>query len=918
MTVFQIRQFLNLRDDEHSQLVYTDNLVQNDMIHLEALAEKRTHIIRWILLSGWLILLVLIIVPKGGIYRPVICNDLSICNDSISNDIFWNIILPLVLLCIVFSHAFWRRICPLSFVSQLARAVGRQRCRTGASGKKRLVFVEERSWLGKHHIQLQWSLLIAGLCIRILVANSSGIVLAVMCSAAIIGALVTGWSYAGKAWCQYFCPLGVVQQVITGPRSLPGRDAHINQLSRTTQSMCRTSSGEQGQTDNSACVACIKPCMDIDAERQYWTNLQGKRGLNWAWYSYPGLVISFFLLIESYAPKGVRFEGLNYLKSHLYTYDNRLTTLAWDSITPSGWIYTPRLIAIPLVITLSAIISQQLFSQLELWQQRRLGRLAQHQSGVGIARNIAIHRTRLISTVIAVNSYFLFKGSPFPIKGDRDDAVFKLLVMAVMAMWLYRGWHRDQSLYERESTSTSLRKQLSKLGVQLPKLLGGRQLNELSPSEVFILAKALPIKAKSERQSIYSNVLREQLEQGRLERRSALVKLEELRISLGLSEEDHRSILVVLTAKYPKLQELSAMDLAGLELRQSAVTEEIEDILRLLNQRSLTPDILPEVLNSHLERIRLESGLDEVHWQETIKKFAPDSNRSALELQHLYFTLDQLVSEHWSLFQASAESPLLLPLLLSIDHQIAALLPPLVYLQDLILANSKRGAPSAEQLNALSFVSDNVITFLRSEDDTTLALNNWLADYQRPSLFPQEIITADDILIRLTRDTSDMATQQWAMALRRSETPGHSLLILELMTSVAGRKLMSLLEPKTLLRLEKLGLIRNWMPTNEIDLPLAEVGLILSGGFLKDGQYLVEAANKIEDPMTFLGLLDYLNGPPHSRPREVIKASEHGLQAIVFKRNSFQELLDVSPILEAEITRQLALACRDSKTEKIH
>ena len=181
----------------------------------------------------------------------------------------------------------------------------------------------ESSWLGRHHIQLQWGLLIAGLSIRILIANSNGVVLAVMSGAALLGALVTGWAYAGKSWCQYICPFGVAQQVITGPRSLPGRDAHLNPTSRTTQSMCRTQAGDAGQADVSACVACIKPCMDIDSERHYWSNLQKKRGLNWAWYSYPGLVIGFFLLVESYAPNDTTFQYLDYLESHLYTYDNR-------------------------------------------------------------------------------------------------------------------------------------------------------------------------------------------------------------------------------------------------------------------------------------------------------------------------------------------------------------------------------------------------------------------------------------------------------------------------------------------------------------------------------------------------------------------------------------------------------------------
>mgnify|MGYP001218486347 FL=1 len=158
----------------------------------EALDEKRVHGLRWLLLTGWLGLLLMMVLPTGYVARPAICSDLSICSDSVANDIFWNIGLPAVLLCVVFSHALWRRLCPLSSVSQLAKALGIQRTVTDQRGKKRLVFVDESSWLGRHHIQLQWSLLIAGLSMRILIANSNGIVLAVMSGAALLGALVTG------------------------------------------------------------------------------------------------------------------------------------------------------------------------------------------------------------------------------------------------------------------------------------------------------------------------------------------------------------------------------------------------------------------------------------------------------------------------------------------------------------------------------------------------------------------------------------------------------------------------------------------------------------------------------------------------------------------------------------------------------
>ena len=884
-------------------------------MHPEAQDERHLHILRWLLLGGWLILLLVMVLPTGDVARPAICRDLTICSDSIANDLFWNVGLPAVLLCVVFSHALWRRICPLSFVSQLAKALGMQRTITDTRGKKRLVFVDESSWLGRHHIQLQWSLLIAGLTIRILIANSNGIVLALMCGAALFGALITGWAYAGKTWCQYFCPFGVAQQVITGPRSLPGRDAHLNPTSRTTQSMCRTKAGEAGQADVSACVACSKPCMDIDAERHYWANLQRKRGLNWAWYSYPGLVISFFLVIESYAPTGATFEYLDYLKSHLYTYDNRLASMAWQSILPDGWPTLPRLIAVPLFIAGAAAISQLLLQQLERWQEKRF-RQSEHPN----AKEIAIHRTRLLSTVIAVNSYFIFKGSPLPWTGPRGHAVFRLAVMAIMAMWLYRGWNRSQQLYERESTSTSLRKQLTKLGDQLADLLGGRRLQDLSPAEVFTLAKALPAKAKSERRSIYSNVLKEQLEQGRLDRRTALVKLEELRLSLGLTQDEHRAAIEVLVAENPKLQELSAMDLAGLELRRSAALEEIEDLLRISNSNTITPDRIPATLSQGLERIRIESGLDNQSWEETISEFSPNSSRGERELKQLYRAIECHLSERWVLRQRSQNNPLLLPLLLSIDQHIARLMPPLVELQQRILSASSEECqrPTADQLNLLASVPDSVLTFLSSEDNTTLSLSHWLTDQPKASLHFHNLPSFQTVLEGLANTSFDPCTRRWANAILLRQTPDGDDAFTKLIQVPSGQKLLSLLEPRTLLRLPRITSIRNWQPGEAIKLPPKGVAILLGGGCEMSNQTQLSAPPTSDTPLSFLGLLDYLGGEGTSGDRDSLRASDAGLEALIFDEQAFRELLDVAPVLEVELTRQLAWACSPERNLQLH
>ena len=262
--------------------------------------EQQARILRWVLLIGWCLLVLSLLIPALVLPESLVPD----CNPNFSgclmhrqpgNRLFWGVIVPTGLIIITISHEFWRRICPLAFVSQTARYLGIQRKAINKKGRLEPVKVKPDSWLARHHVQLQWSLLIAGLCLRLLVVNASPAGLASLLIVTYVAAAFFGWFYAGKPWCQYLCPMGPVQTILTGQRSALGGTAHIGSTSKITQSMCRsiTESGKE----QSACVACQASCIDIDSERHYWQLLRGKRGLAWAWYSYPGLILMFFELM---------------------------------------------------------------------------------------------------------------------------------------------------------------------------------------------------------------------------------------------------------------------------------------------------------------------------------------------------------------------------------------------------------------------------------------------------------------------------------------------------------------------------------------------------------------------------------------------------------------------------------------------
>ena len=891
--------------------------------------ERQARLARWGLLLAWLGLIALLLKPElGPAYGSIVCRESTICRPGIGNDLFWNIGLPLVILVVYLSHELWRRICPLSFVSQLFRALGWQRTVLNRAGKPQVAAISESSWLARHHIQLQWGLLIAGLSLRLLIANSNGLVLALLFTASLLAALISGWAYGGKTFCQYLCPFAPAQQILSGPRSLLSSQAHLGGSSKTTQSMCRTV-GAQGQ-DISTCVACAKPCFDIDAERTYWQSLSGKRGMAWAWYSYPGLILAFFLLIQSYAPAGASDHGIDYLTSNLFTYDGRLAAMAWQSLLPAGWPQLPRILAIPALLSAGGVASERLFHQIERLQRHQLRAAAPE-----LAKERAIHRTRLLATFAAINIYFYFKRNLFDSGDSLGWVELQLLIVAISSVWLYRSWDRDRSLYERENTSTSLRKRLAKLGAKLQPLLAGRQLEDLSPGEVFVLANALPVQETSQRQSIYLDVLRDLLSSGRLDRTASLKTLADLRTNLRLTDADHQSSLEILTSEDPRLTSLSPEDLAGLNLCRNAAAQEIEDLLLLSGSTVLHLDRLDAYGRGRLNRIQIESGLDDDSWAQLLNEFGPGSQFSERQLSQRLQLVNQAMARRESLAELSRRLPLAAPLVLSLDRQIARFLPDLVALIRSGLTAPGEQRPDETCLALLRSLSPNVMACLASEDDTTTAITAWLDGIETKLARISPLPEAAEVLKGLWLDT-DPNVALWALMVLRQvdsrqaermlQTPrtglpssktlkgfleGEQLASIEILAAIADQPLIQRLEPGALVGLDRLCNLRQWRQGDPVERPAGGV-LILLAGSCEQRQSLVpgSAPKTIAEhgSGTIVGLADYF-GEPKSGSQARLVASPDGCSALVFSRTGFGNLLDVSPIFEQSLIRELAISC---------
>ena len=842
--------------------------------------EHQARLVRWVLLIGWLLLILSLFLPLTlPAHLVPECRAANLncwLHHQPGNRLFWGVVVPSgVLMIVLLSHELWRRICPLAFASQLFRALGRQRTRLGKGGKPEVVKVATDSWLGRHHVQLQWSLLIAGLCLRLLVVNSSPLGLALFLLVTLASAIAVGWAYGGKAWCQYVCPMAPVQTVLTGPRGPLGSPAHLGTNSKITQSMCR-SLGDSGK-EQSVCVACQAPCLDIDSERSFWQNLSGKRGLEWAWYSYPGLVWAFFELLQrmddDVSPQA---DDLNYLRSGLWAYDAGLPGRALDPLFPL--LPLPRLVAVPLVLVLAAWLSVALFRWLARFNQRRYIRQGRRE-----AVSIATAHTRLIATFTAVNSFFWYVDPSQGAFGPNGGQLIRSLVLTVSAIWLFRSWGRDQATYRRESTSESLRRQLKDLP-ELVAALDGRSLVELSPQEVFTLAKAMPAVGLQRSRDIYRKVVEDMLRTGRLERAASLLQLQDLRQTLQLEAQDHHEAMRWLAQEQPGLLQLDARERQVEDLRKEAVAEAIEDLLSTAGIDVIVLSNLQPALAERLDQLRSSCGLTEEAWAETLASFGPKGGLERQRLNRLLLDWQNQAALLTLLKQEASRDALLRPLLLAMELRVqglAQLLAPRLAAAAL--------PPLPPQMAAEGSLEAAFDLLWEDPDPDTAGWVLMLERQRYPERLPR----------RLQHPRQGLASSPFLDIQLRGEAHPDA----NEFPYLAASPLFADLPPAGLVWVASQGEIQQWQPGEVVVEEGAisdALGVVLAGS----GRVSPQAGSLvILGPGETIGEMGVITGAPRNK---TVKAGPEGLRAFQVPRESFEELLHRSRYFSRGLLRQLA------------
>jgi hypothetical protein len=343
---------------------------------------------------------------------------------AVGAHVFWTFIIPVVpLFLMVFGHNTWRRLCPLSFLTQLPGYLGLQR---QMAGRNRPPVIAATAWLRRRAWRVQFGLLVLALAARLLFINSDRLALGLFMVGVMGLALLVGALWGGKTWCHTLCPINVVQMMYTGPGGLlEGREGGV----ALPKSMCRAPSPTG---DVARCVGCVRACPDIDQEKSYAATLAGADG-QLVYYGFFGLIVGFYAYFFLYSGDwGYYFSGD---WSHV-------PSQAAELLSPGFYlggqaIAIPKLIAAPATLLIAVLAAWGLGNTLEkgyaAWRVRR----ERPVSALTLR-----HRCFSVSAFLSINVFYLFSGrSNLGLLPDPVIAAVNFLLVALTTAWLVKALH---------------------------------------------------------------------------------------------------------------------------------------------------------------------------------------------------------------------------------------------------------------------------------------------------------------------------------------------------------------------------------------------------------------------------------------------------------------------------------------------
>ncbi len=475
------------------------------------------------------------------------------------NRILWTMaVASLPFFWMTFGYHLWRRICPLAVMSQIGRFFGKP-------GTRKM-----GDWMSRNYLLVQLGLMLVGLTFRLIATNGSATWLAGFLAAVVVIAIVTSFVYAGKTWCNFICPVGLVEKIYTEPAP-----ATVPNTEMTSQ--C------------APCVACKKHCPDIDLEQGYWKEAT-ERPRRIAYFSWPGIVVGFYTYY--YLVRGTwayYFDGQ-------WTYERTLPAQMFEP----GFFFAPaipRIVAAPLTLVVFGAVSYFIIATVEkLVVRARLKSLSVDTPAdtKDTIRARIRHGTLAVSGLVGFNAFYLFAGQPSlgRLPGWVVTGWSLLVVFASTAIFVRRFTRReDQYVHEKFAQ----------------KILKKWEWGDAPPSDKLqdiYLLHTERTKQREARLRAYKETVREMVADG-LVTRNELVILDSLRAQLGISDKDHHKVIGELSSEERQLFDPKFQGSQESRLAREAYRKDLQRIVVEAARAGVAPSA------STLQALREERGVGE-------------------------------------------------------------------------------------------------------------------------------------------------------------------------------------------------------------------------------------------------------------------------------------------------------------------
>ena len=422
-------------------------------------------------------------------------------------------IIPIVLLSIGFSR--WRDICPLAIISKITQ--NRQ-------------IIQKRKvplWFEKNFWYFQYFLLFSALTLRLITLNYNSLYLGIFFIVVILSALLVNLFFTGKSWCNFFCPVGVVEKIY----------AISNAKNYTHNSACAT------------CTACKKNCPDIDLESNYWKEGHDEQK-SFVFYSFGGMVLGFYLYF--YLQSG----SFSYYFSGEWAHDK--IGLFSDGLFFAPFV--PVIVAAPLTLALFSLLSYSLFKSLENYLIEK--NIFQNENYETVT-----HGVKVLASFIAFNIFYIFAGAPTYQEYPIAYSIFYFIVVALSSIIFYKEIFRKEDYFIQERFALKILKQWNSTK-PLPSNLKEIYYTYMNEN-----------KSKKERLDMYKSSITELMQEGILNERSMKI-LEKLRDQIGISYRDHERIISQIKSKHSNLFDANIEHSAEREYQENSYKRVIENALK--------------------------------------------------------------------------------------------------------------------------------------------------------------------------------------------------------------------------------------------------------------------------------------------------------------------------------------------------